>query len=120
MLAQLVLLDERTRKDSKRVRKTCSDPYARDCFFVGRNGVRAYVGSSTRPDRNRMRLRDDQRTAWIENWRRWDIWYRRDLRGRNSVTLCGINAFGIAEIAKGLFSCAEQSRVVHSESPRAA
>src|SRR5262249_24349591 len=88
-----------------------------------------------RRDRNRTRLRDDQRTARIENWRRWDIWHRRDLRGRNSdrqrnsckrktanacekhgviltctdTTLCGINAFGIAEIAKGLFSCAEQS-----------
>jgi hypothetical protein len=34
--------------------------------------------------------------------------------------LCGTNAFGIAEIAKGLFSCAEQSRVLRSESPRAA
>ena len=30
------------------------------------------------------------------------------------TTLCGINAFGIAEIAKGIFSCAEQSRVVRS------
>ena len=39
-----------------------------------------YVGSSARRDRNRMRLRDDQRTARIENWRRWDIWHRRDLR----------------------------------------
>ena len=95
-----------------------------------------------RRDRNRRRLRDDQRTARIEDWRRWDIWHRRDLRGRNSdrqrnsckrktanacerhgviltcthITLCGIDAFGIAEIAKGLFSCAEQSRVVRSES----
>ena len=34
--------------------------------------------------------------------------------------LCGINAFGIAKIAKVPFSCAEQSRVVRSESPRAA
>jgi hypothetical protein len=34
--------------------------------------------------------------------------------------LCGINAFGIAKIAKGLFSYAEQSRVARSESPRAA
>ena len=99
-----------------------------------------------RRDRNRRRLRDDQRTARIENWRRWDIWHRRDLRGRNSdrqrnsckrktanacerhgviltctrVTLCGMDAFGIAEIAKGLFSCVEQSRVVRSESSKAA
>ena len=29
--------------------------------------------------------------------------------------MCGINAFGIAEIAKGLFGCAEQSKVVRSE-----
>jgi len=34
--------------------------------------------------------------------------------------MCGINALGIAEIAKGLFGCAEQSKVVRSESPRAA
>ena len=31
--------------------------------------------------------------------------------------MCGINDFGIAEIAKGLFGCAEQSNVVRSESP---
>jgi hypothetical protein len=43
---------------------------------------------------------------------------QRSLRIRS--TLCGINAFGIAKIAKGLFSCAEQSRLVRSESPRAA
>ena len=36
------------------------------------------------------------------------------------TSLCGINAFGIAEIAKGLFGCAEQSRVARSDSPRAA
>ena len=36
------------------------------------------------------------------------------------IEMCGINAFGIAEIAKGLFGCAEQSKVVRSESPRAA
>ena len=112
-------------------------------YLVGAAQVLArskYVGSSARRDRNRMRLRDDQRTARIENWRRWHIWHRRDLRGRNSdrqrnsckrktanacerhgviltfthTTLCGVNAFGIAEIAKGLFSCAEQSRVVRS------
>ena len=79
-----------------------------------------------RRDRNRRRLRDDQRTARIEDWRRWDIWHRRDLRGRNSdrqrnsckrntanacerhgviltctyIALCGIDAFGIAEIQK--------------------
>jgi len=123
-------------------------------YLVGAAQVLArseYVGSVSaersqrgpRRDRNRRRLRDDQRTAGIENWRRWDIWRGRDLRGRHSDrqrnsrerktanacekhcsdpyvycprTLCGINAFGIAEIAKGLFSCAEQSRVVRSES----
>jgi hypothetical protein len=51
-----------------------------------------YVGSGSaersqrrpRRDRNLVRLRDDQRTAGIENWRRCDIWRGRDLRGRNS------------------------------------
>src|SRR6476661_8955106 len=124
-------------------------------YLVGAAQVLArseYVGSVSaersqrgpRRDRNRRRLRDDQRTAGIENWRRWDIWRGRDLRGRHSdrqrnsrerktanacekhcsdpyvycrTTLCGINAFGIAEVVKGLFGCAEQSKVVRSESP---
>jgi len=127
-------------------------------YLIGAAQVLArseYVGSVSaersqrgpRRDRNRRRLRDDQRTAGIENWRRWDIWRGRDLRGRHSdrqrnsrerktanaceehcsdpyvyrrATLCGINAFGIAEVVKGIFGCAEQSKVVRSESPRAA
>jgi hypothetical protein len=28
------------------------------------------------------------------------------------VQMCGINAFGIAEIAKGLFRCAKQSKKI--------
>src|ERR1700751_1306425 len=64
-------------------------------YLVGAAQVLArseYVGSVSaersqrgpRRDRNRRRLWDDQRTAGIENWRRWDIWSGRDLRGRHS------------------------------------
>src|SRR6185369_9936545 len=58
-------------------------------YLVGAAQVLArseYVGSvsaersqrSPRRDRNCRRLRDDQRTAAIENWRWWDIWRGRD------------------------------------------
>jgi hypothetical protein len=64
-------------------------------YLVGAAQVLArseYVGSVSAErsqrgpwrDRNWRRLRDDQRTAGIENWRRWDIWRGRDLRGRHS------------------------------------
>ena len=64
-------------------------------YLIGAAQVLArseYVGSVSaersqrgpRRDRNRRRLRDDQRTAGIENWRRWDIWRGRDLRGGQS------------------------------------
>src|ERR1700722_8697856 len=70
-------------------------PARRIDYLIGAAQVLArseYVGSVSaersqrgpRRDRNRRRLRDDQRTAGIENWRRWDIWRGRDLRGRHS------------------------------------
>ena len=63
------------------------------------------------PTEKRSRAKDSKRV-------------RKTCRGPyvySNTRLCGINAFGIAEIAKGLFSCAEQSRVAPSSvSPRAA
>ena len=50
-----------------------------------------------RPTKKQLQAKDSKRVrkAWSDPY--------------VNITLCGIDAFGIAEIAKDLFSCAEQS-----------